>query len=183
MSTQDQNPNPQDPTGSGAYQPEPSGEAAPADPYAQPPAAPYGQQPGTTPPPPPGSTPPPPPGYGAPQYAAPPAYGAPQYAAAPMTTPYPKNWMNTTGMVLSLLGLITGITAIAGVIFGHLGLAAVKRGEADNRGQGVAALVIGYILIVLGIVATIAIIAFAGWFVNECGGDNPASWCTDLDSQ
>lgn len=129
--------------------------------------------------------------YGAPQYGAP-QHGQPQYAqpqyAQPGYTPGPrpgteKNWMNITSLALSLSGLFFGVTAIAGVIFGHLGLSASKRGEADNRSLGVAGLVIGYALIGLFILATIAILVFFGAFfgelVQECTGDNPAEWCTE----
>ncbi|WP_062520110.1 hypothetical protein [Demequina silvatica] len=86
------------------------------------------------------------PGYPAPGYAAPPApagYGA--YAPRPA-----KTWMNITSLVTSLVGL-----GLLGVIFGHLGVAAAKRGEADYKGLGLAGLILGYI----GIVATIIWIA------------------------
>ncbi|SEJ52852.1 DUF4190 domain-containing protein [Demequina mangrovi] len=109
-----------------------------------------------------------------------PGYAQPGYGAAPAYGPgsgTQKNWMGVTALILSLAGLFTGITAIGGIVFGHLSLAAAKRGEADNRGLGLAGLIIGYILVVLGIFALIAIFAFAGWFLNECGGDNPAEWC------
>ena len=150
----------------------------------------------TTPPPPPSHTlpPPPPPGYAAAPppptgYATPPpapgAYGAQPagYAAAPpaygaaSNPAAAKNWMNTTALILSLASLITGVTAIAGIVFGHLGLAAAKRGEATNRGVGLAGLIIGYVLVGLGILAIVGFIVFFGWIGTECGGDNPASWC------
>lgn len=150
MSTPDQNQNPQDPSGSGAYQPEPSGEPMPADPYAQPP--------GATPPL-PGSTPPPPPQYGAPQYAAP-QYGAAQYGAPVRQNP--KNWMGIVSLVTSILGM-----SLIGVIFGHLALSANKKGEADNRGLSLAGLILGYIGLVAGIIITIVVLAALG----SCAGD------------
>ena len=134
-----------------------------------------------------------------PQYAQPPAgqppypqhqqpqyqYGAPQYYAQPQG-PNPaqaKNWMGVTSLVLSLAGLITGITAIAGIVLGHLSLGAVKRGEADNRGLGLAGLITGYVIVGLGILAVIVSLVFfgaiVGTVVEECSGDDPAAWCTD----
>ncbi|WP_156159041.1 DUF4190 domain-containing protein [Demequina gelatinilytica] len=157
---------PQDPFASGPQQPQQPPQDGPA------PQQPPQQQPPQQPPPPQYAVPP----GGVPPQQPPPAqyggYGT--YGPVPGTE---KNWMGTASLVLSLVGLFTFITAIAGIVFGHLSLSAAKRGEADNRGMGIAGLVIGYLVVVLGILAAIAIFAIAGWFVTECGGDNPAEWC------
>ena len=91
--------------------------------------------------------------------------------------------MNITSLALSLGGLVTGITVIPGIIFGHLGLSAAKRGEADNRSLGLAGLITGYVLLALGLLVLIAFLVFFGAFVGElveeCAGDSPAEWCTD----
>lgn len=118
----------------------------------------------------------PPQGYGQPpQYGVPPSqYGQPPIYKNPAEA---KNWMNITSLVLSLSGLLLGITAIAGIVFGHLGLAAAKRGEANNRSMGLAGLIIGYVLTALGLLVIIGYIVFIGVVVSQCGGDNPASWC------
>ena len=121
-----------------------------------------------------------------PQYAAP-QYAQPQYAQpGPPAGPRPgteKNWMNITSLALSLGGLVTGITVIPGIIFGHLGLSAAKRGEADNRSLGLAGVITGYVILALGLLALVAVLVFFGAFfgeiVQECTGDNPADWCTD----
>jgi len=134
--------------------------SAPMGQYAQPPYAQsgYGQQP---------------------QYSAPPQYG---YPAGPRPGTE-KNWMGITSLVLSLSGLIFGITAIAGIVFGHLGLAAANRGEADNRGVALGGLITGYVLVGLGIITTIIVLVFFGALVggvlDECLGSDPAAWCTD----
>ena len=90
--------------------------------------------------------------------------GAPSgYAQAPSAytnVSQSKNWMNLVSLIASVSTVITGIGWIVGVVFGHLGLAAVKRGEADNRGLGLAGLIIGYVLGALGILVFIAYIAF-----------------------
>lgn len=117
-----------------------------------------------------------------PPYAQAP-YGQPQYAAQPYTQPpaaagtTDKNWMGITSLILSLAGLFTGITAIAGIVFGHLSLSAVKRGEADNRGVGLAGLITGYVITALGIIGLILFVVAIGWVGVECGGSDPAAWC------
>lgn len=127
-----------------------------------------------------------------PQYAQP-AYGQPQYAQPQYAQPYgtgpsmaptgprpetEKNWMNITSLVLAIIGLFTWVTAIGGVILGHMGRSAARKGEADNGGFGLAGLIISYVVLVLGVAGIIALIAFFGWLGSECGGDNPADWCT-----
>lgn len=49
-------------------------------------------------------------------------------------------------MVLGILGLVgCGLCAIPAVICGHMGMKKADRGEADNRGQAQAGLIMGYI--------------------------------------
>lgn len=96
------------------------------------------------------------PGYGAPaaQQPAAPAY-PPQYEQGyapgypqqyyPPARPM-KTWMNVTSLVTALVGI-----GLAAVIFGHLGVRAANRGEAEYKGLGIAGLILGYI----GIVGTI----------------------------
>ncbi|WNM23563.1 DUF4190 domain-containing protein [Demequina capsici] len=177
MSTTPQDPYEQRPDQANPPQAAPTPPAQP--PYAQPPAPQYAQpQQGQ-----PVYAQPPTPQYAQPQHPQPP-YPQQPYAQPYAPAPYgpqsgtEKNWMGITSLVLSLVGLFTGITAIAGIVFGHLSLSAVKRGEANNRGLGLTGLIIGYVVAVLGILATIAFLVFIGWIGTQCGGDNPASWCT-----
>lgn len=106
------------------------------------PAAPFDAEPFNAAP----TSPPPPVGYA----QVPPPY----YGAAVSTE---KDWMGVTALVLSLATLLTGFTWIGGIIFGHLGLAAAKRGEASNRGMALAGTVIGW---VFGGLAILAIVGF-----------------------
>ncbi|WP_061960562.1 DUF4190 domain-containing protein [Demequina flava] len=129
----------------------PAGGYAPQPQYAQPPAQ-YGQQP---------------------PYAQQPQYAQPG-GKMPGTE---KNWMNITSLACSLGGLIIGISVIPGIIFGHMGRAAAKRGEANNGGLGLAGLIVGYALVVLSIIAIVAFTMFFGWLASECGGSSPAEWC------
>ena len=122
------------PPGAYAQVPPPRGNAQ------QPPPAQY-------PPPPAVAYPPPPPaGYG--------------YAPTHAPSAYPKNWMGILSLILSAVTPIFGITAIPGVIFGHLGLAAFKRGEANNRGLALAGVIVGWVMIGFGVLF-VGIVAIA----------------------
>lgn len=125
------------------------------------------------------------PQYAQPQYAQPeyaqPQYGQPQYAQpqygqgypqqgypAPYAGPNPrqaKNWMGIVALVASLSTIFTGIGCIAGIIFGHLSLNAVKKGEADNRGIGLAGLIIGYVCLGIGLLIIVGYLVLIGMFI------------------
>lgn len=115
------------------------------DPYnPKQPGDPYGQQPGQ------------------PMYGQQPMYGG--YGYPP---PQPKSQTNAIlALVLSLIGFATcGVTAIVGVIFGHIAMGRIKRGEEDGRGMALAGVIIGYVVIagwiLYAAVILIAIIAAA----------------------
>jgi hypothetical protein len=95
----------------------------PGDPYGQ--QQPYGQQP-----------------YGQPgPYGQQPMYGGYGYPPKPQTNAI-------LALVLSCVGLATcGVTAIVGVIFGHIAMGRIKRGEEDGRGMALAGVIIGYVVI------------------------------------
>lgn len=119
------------------------------DPYnPKQPGDPYGQQPGQP--------------YGQPMYGQQPMYGG--YGYPP---PQPKSQTNAIlALVLSCVGLATcGVTAIVGVIFGHIAMGRIKRGEEDGRGMALAGVIIGYVVIVgwllYAAIIVIAIIAAA----------------------
>lgn len=101
-------------------------------------------------------------------YAAmPPApYGQP-YAQSGLAQS--KNWMNVASLVLSLTGLVTGITAILGIVFGHLGMQAAQRGEADNGGMGRAGLITGYGILGVQLLVVLAYVAFMVALVAAVG--------------
>ena len=104
--------------------------ATPANPYVAPaatPAVPGAYQPVPTSPPPAALTP----------YTT---TGA-AYAYAPRT-----NSLAITSLVLSLVGLVTWITAIGGVITGHIALRQIGRTGEGGRGMAIAGLVVGYVL-------------------------------------
>lgn len=122
------------------------------DPYnPKQPGDPYGQQPGQQPGQP----------YGQPMYGQQPMYG---YGYPP---PPPKSQTNAIlALVLSCVGLATcGVTAIVGVIFGHIAMGKIKRGEEDGRGMALAGIIVGYVVIagwvLYAAIIIIAIIAAA----------------------
>ncbi len=101
------------------------------------------------------------------------------YAGAPVPPaywgPHPseKNWMGVTSLVLGLAFMVAGpITAIPGVIFGHLGRAAARRGEATNGNLALAGLIVSYVglgvMVVVGILY-LAYVVFLVWMFTEVG--------------
>lgn len=106
---------------------------------------------------------------GVPGAPAAPPYGAPSpYAASPYaTTPYAtyggqpqQNQMALIALICSLAGLITGLSVIAGIVCGHIALSQLRQNpQQTGRGMAVAALWVGYGLLVLGIVAIVAYVA------------------------
>ncbi len=59
--------------------------------------------------------------------------------------PEAKNWIGMAALIAGVLGVSLG-----GIIFGHLGLNAHKRGEANNRGLSLAGVILGYFGLVAG---------------------------------
>ena len=161
------------------YQPAPSSGAPPAQ------AAPY--QPGYQ-----GGSPPAEPaanpyGYQAPNYSA----GYPAYPSHPTYPnqmgqsaypPYPaymappeavaKNGWGVASLVLSIVGMTvlfgSLVPSVLGVIFGHLGLSAVKRQQANNKGVAAAGLIVGYIGLAVSILVWLALL---GLFAAGLSGD------------
>ena len=73
----------------------------------------------------------------------------------------PLNTMALVGFILSLCGLISGITAIPGIVLSHIGLSQIKRTGESGRGFAVAGLVVGYCIIGLSVLAGVLIVLFA----------------------
>ena len=105
-------------------------------------------------------------GYGQPGYPAtgpgaqPPGYGYGGYPATP-----PTNGLAIVSLVLSLLGLVFGVTAIGGVICGHIARRQIRERGEQGDGLALAGLIIGYILIALGVAFVVfffVILAAAG---------------------
>lgn len=80
------------------------------------------------------------PGYG-------PGYGFP---AAP-----PTNTLAVVSLVSSLATFVLGITAIVGVITGHMALGQIRRTGEGGRGMALAGLIIGYVFVGLTVLAIV----------------------------
>ena len=104
-----------------------------------------------------------PPGYGAP-YAPPAPYARPPYPVPPRTQ---DNALAIGALVCSILGFCSGVTAIAGLIMGHIALSRTNRGEG-GEGGGIAtgAVIVGYVVIALwiGFFTTFIILGVNGQF-------------------
>ncbi len=90
-------------------------------------------------------------------YGQQPGYGY-GYQAAP-----PTNTLAVVSLVSSLATFVLGVTAIVGVITGHMALGQIKRTGEGGRGMALAGLIVGYVFIgftVLAIVFFAIAIAF-----------------------
>jgi hypothetical protein len=80
----------------------------------------------------------------------------------PEPRPVPSRSLSITALVLGIVSLVTGVTAVPAVICGHMAL----RREPDDKGLAIAGLVTGYTAIVGNIIALIVLglwfLAFAG---------------------
>jgi hypothetical protein len=87
-------------------------------------------------------------------------YGQPYQAYAPARK---TNTTAIVALILSLAGLIIGISAPIGAIMGHVARRQIRQTGEDGEGLALAAIIIGWIitgLLVIGcVIAAIAIIA------------------------
>jgi hypothetical protein len=117
------------------------------------------------------------PGQAQPMYQG---YGYP-YPMIPAQLP---KGMAITGMVLGIVGLLTalfyigGVVGIIGLIFSIIGLRAANRGRAAGRGMAIAGLVTSILAIVVNAIE----IVFVVWLLHTASHcsrynpvDNPAS--------
>jgi Domain of unknown function (DUF4190) len=115
------------------------------------------EQPGSGVPP----VPPASPSYSAPE---PPAYGQPaaaygQPAGYGQPVAGKTNTLAIVSLVASLIGLVSGVGFIVGIICGHLALSQIKKTGEEGRGLAIAGLIIGYVGILISIILTIVFIA------------------------
>jgi hypothetical protein len=105
-----------------------------------------------------GATTPPPAPPAAP--AAEPAYPAYGQTPAPGYYAPPTNTLAIVAMVLSLAGLLTGITAIVGAILGHVAMGQIKRTGEGGRPLALTAIIAGWIITGLGVLILVGMIIF-----------------------
>jgi len=86
-------------------------------------------------------------------YSPGPAYPAPMYPGPVIVNPQvPASGMATASMVLGILGVLggwclLGIPCIIAVVCGHIALTQTKDGSKSGRGQAVAGLIMGYLVV------------------------------------
>lgn len=90
-------------------------------------------------------------------------YGAAAYPAA--TT----NGLAIASFVCSLLGL-----GLVGVVLGHIALGRIARTGEGGRGLAIAGLVIGYLSIVLAIIAILAVVLVTGSILHSADVVTPS---------
>ncbi|GAB4046423.1 DUF4190 domain-containing protein [Catellatospora paridis] len=184
---------PPPPAGQDPYsgQPDPYAPPSAANPYATPPS--YGSPavPGS-PATPPASVPPVAPQSGQPYadpYKSADPYAAPQqpYGQAPYgqqpygqqpyggyPPPRPQNSMALVALILSLVGLMTWITAPIGAILGHSAMKQIRQSGEDGEGMAKAAIIVGWIITGLGVVGCLC--AFGLPFLAMLGVSGASSY-------
>ncbi|MEU4249153.1 DUF4190 domain-containing protein [Amycolatopsis sp. NPDC026612] len=108
-----------------------------------------------------------PPAYGQPPYGQPGPYGQPAAYGQPYPAP-PRGQDNALAigaLVCSILGFCSGVTALAGLVMGHIALSKTNRGEAGGRGLATAAVIVGYVVVALwiGFFTTLIILTANGY--------------------
>jgi len=104
--------------------------------------------------------------------AAPPAQPTyPAYGQAPAAGYYapPTNTLAIVAMVLSLAGLLTGITAIVGAILGHVALGQIKRTGEGGRPLALTAIIAGWVITGIGVLIVIGFVIFYIWLFATIG--------------
>ncbi|WP_219813731.1 DUF4190 domain-containing protein [Rathayibacter rathayi] len=97
-----------------------------------------------------------PPPLGEPAAASPPPPAADPYPGLPPRRP-PMNALAIAALVCALLGL-----APAAIVLGHVGFAQAGRSGQRGRGLAVAGFVLGYLALILAVIASITWTAFVG---------------------
>ncbi|KAB1985230.1 DUF4190 domain-containing protein [Streptomyces triticiradicis] len=114
-------------------------------------------------------------GYGPPPYPGAPAHpGAPGYGW-PLMQPVPSNGMGTAGLVLGIIAAVLFVVwplaivlGVLAVVFGLIGGAKARRGEATNSGQALAGVICGAVGLVLAVAVFVLVIVFVQ---DDRGGD------------
>lgn len=180
------------PQGTGGYPPPAApgysgqpGYGVPGQPYGAPaqpaygaPGQPYGAptQPGYGTPAQPGYGAPGQPGYGAWGGAQQPAYGS---YGDPYGRSQSTNGLATASLVLGILGLFCGITAIVGLVLGIVALGQIRKGRGTGRGLAIGGIVTSAVaialtaaLVALGVVGTIVDDTTSGLGDSSSGSSN-----------
>lgn len=88
------------------------------------------------------------PPYGAPQRNNPPGYAAYDPYVSHVASP-PTNTLALISMILSLVGVFTGVTAVGGIVCGHLARRQIARSGESGDGMALTGLIVGYAAVAL----------------------------------
>jgi hypothetical protein len=80
--------------------------------------------------------------------------------ATPLPSAAPTNTYALGGFILSLVSYTTFVTAIPGIVLGHLGLKQIRETGESGRGMAIAAITIGWVMIGLGILTVLIVSLF-----------------------
>lgn len=95
-------------------------------------------------------------GYDSTGYGAPQSYAQSGYVQAP-----PQNTLALLSLIMSLVGLATsGLTAIGGIILGHIAKSQIKRTGETGDNLATWGLIIGYVIIGLAVLFWVAYFVF-----------------------
>ena len=101
-----------------------------------------------------------------------PAYSQPAYSQPPMSQGPAPDSRNVLG-ILSLVAPFVGFSAV-GIVLGHLGLSAVKKGLANNRGIALAGTIVSWVFTGLTIIMILAAIAIPVFLAQRTGAHEAA---------
>lgn len=107
-------------------------------------------------------------------YGAAPAYGATALYGEASAGSSQKNYLGILALIFPFVFL-----SVVGIIVGHMGLAAVKRGTANNRGVALAGTIVSWVFTVLVVPGLLAAIAIP-IYLNQQDKANDAAVTSDL---
>ncbi|MFF1573602.1 DUF4190 domain-containing protein [Leifsonia sp. NPDC058292] len=83
---------------------------------------------------------------------------SPQYGEQTSYSPAPQSGYNTMSIVAFILAFFV---SLVGIILGFVALSQIKRTGEQGRGLAIAAIIIGFVEIVIGVILAIVFIAIA----------------------
>lgn len=114
-------------------------------------------------------------GYGStPDYSAQP-YGQPVASpgydqtypqAGYSVPPRPRNTLALVSMILSLVGLVTWITAIGGIVCGHIARKQIRQTGEEGDGMALTGIIVGYVVAIGGFIFFVGYVILVVWLAT-----------------
>jgi hypothetical protein len=73
----------------------------------------------------------------------------------------PLNIMALIGFILSVSGVVVGITVIPGIVLSHIGMSQIKRTGESGRGFALAGIIVGYCLLGFSVIVALFLVRLA----------------------